>query len=100
LLFEIMVLGPKIRLWLPTINLTIALSALAFQTTMLYPWHHELDRQFKILRDEHRDMLKQYHELKMKRIEELERRVLVTEKVVQGGGSGGNGVTSQRDGKV
>jgi hypothetical protein len=41
-----MVLGPTSRLWLPYINLAIGSSALAFQTTVLYPWHHELDAAF------------------------------------------------------
>ncbi len=47
-----MTLREKIRHFLPKINFVIALTALTFQTTMLYPWHHELDREFKQLKTE------------------------------------------------
>lgn len=74
-----MALGPTVRLWLPTINFFIAIGALGFQTTMLYPWHHELDRQFKSLKDEQRSMLKEYHEVRLKRFMDLEQRVFDVE---------------------
>ena len=32
--------------WLPLIALIVALCALSFQVTVLYPWHEELSKQF------------------------------------------------------
>lgn len=75
-----MVLGPTIRAWLPYLNFTVATTALGFQTGVLYPWHEELDREFKQLKQEHKSMLQYYHVEKLKRLEELEKRVLATEK--------------------
>ncbi|KAJ5789029.1 uncharacterized protein N7518_006040 [Penicillium psychrosexuale] len=42
------------------INFGVASSALAFQVFVLYPWHHELDDQFKLLKYEHRRVLEQH----------------------------------------
>jgi len=75
-----MVLGPTARKWLPYLNFTVAASALLFQTTMLYPWHEALDAEFQKLKKEHVQQLQMYHEVKLKRLEELERRVLATER--------------------
>ncbi len=58
-----MTLREKVRHYLPKINFVIALSALAFQTMMLYPWHHELDREFKVLQAEQDAKFKSIHEL-------------------------------------
>ncbi|THU98614.1 hypothetical protein K435DRAFT_660536 [Dendrothele bispora CBS 962.96] len=71
-----MVLGPTARKLLPYLNFGIATSALIFQTTVLYPWHHELDAAFHKLKAEQTEMLKEFHEVKLKRIEELETKVL------------------------
>lgn len=70
-----MVLGPTARRWLPYLNFTVAVSALGFQTGVLYPWHEELDREFKVLKEEHKTQLHFYHEVKLKRLEELEAKV-------------------------
>ncbi|KAJ3821724.1 hypothetical protein F5880DRAFT_1485571 [Lentinula raphanica] len=70
-----MVLGPTARKLLPYLNFTIATSALVFQTTVLYPWHHELDAAFHTLRAEQLQVLKEFHEVKLGRIEDLERRL-------------------------
>ncbi|KAF2135502.1 uncharacterized protein K452DRAFT_303501 [Aplosporella prunicola CBS 121167] len=70
-----MPLGPTARLWLPYLNFTVAISALGFQTGVLYPWHEELDREFKLLKQEHKQQLQIYHEVKLRKLEELERRV-------------------------
>jgi hypothetical protein len=35
----------------PLVNLVIATSALGFQVFVLYPWHHELSRDFNTLHD-------------------------------------------------
>lgn len=79
-----MVLGPKARAWLPYINFGVATSALAFQTAVLYPWHETLDHEFKKLKAEHKEQLRFYHEVKLARLEELERRVLETERKADG----------------
>ncbi|KAF2091735.1 hypothetical protein K490DRAFT_2189, partial [Saccharata proteae CBS 121410] len=60
------------RAWLPYLNFSVAVTALGFQTTVLYPWHHELDAAFQELKREHVTQLQIYHEVKLKRLEELE----------------------------
>jgi hypothetical protein len=35
------------------VNFTVASSALAFQVFVLYPWHNQLDHEFKALKMEH-----------------------------------------------
>lgn len=77
---------PVVRRWLPYVNFAVAASALIFQTTVLYPWHEELDHAFKKMKDEQARQLKLYHELKVRRLDELEqlhRRVLATERFQQ-----------------
>ncbi|KAJ5365643.1 hypothetical protein N7517_008529 [Penicillium concentricum] len=41
------------------INFGVASSALAFQVFVLYPWHHQLDDEFKALKKEHHRLLSQ-----------------------------------------
>ncbi|PTU20459.1 hypothetical protein P175DRAFT_0217410 [Aspergillus ochraceoroseus IBT 24754] len=41
------------------VNFTVASSALAFQVFVLYPWHNQLDEEFKSLKTEHRRVLRQ-----------------------------------------
>ena len=41
--------NPKWLKWVPIIALIVSLIALTFQTTVLYPWHLELSREFKKL---------------------------------------------------
>ena len=77
-----MVLGPTARLWLPYLNFTVAISALGFQTAVLYPWHEELDKEFKVLKQEHRDQLHLHQQVTIKKLEDLEKRLLVTEKAI------------------
>lgn len=38
-------------------NFGVASSALAFQVFVLYPWHHQLDDEFKSLKVEHLRLL-------------------------------------------
>ncbi|KAF1351433.1 hypothetical protein BDV97DRAFT_351813 [Delphinella strobiligena] len=73
--------GLTVRRWLPSINFAIAITALGFQTSVLYPWHHELDAEFKKLTAEHKSTLEYYHQAKLQRLEELEARVLATERL-------------------
>lgn len=76
-----MVLGVRASTWLPYLNFCVATSALVFQTTVLYPWHHELDGAFQELKKEHVQQLQIYHEIKLKRLEELEKRIGSVERV-------------------
>ncbi|KAL4917873.1 hypothetical protein BDW62DRAFT_201424 [Aspergillus aurantiobrunneus] len=41
------------------VNFAVASSALAFQVFVLYPWHNQLDDEFKALKHEHRRVLRQ-----------------------------------------
>lgn len=66
---------PIIRHYLPYVNLTIATAALAFQTTVLYPWHHELDDAFRKLKAEQARQLQDYHDMKIRHLEELKKIV-------------------------
>ncbi|EMD34599.1 hypothetical protein CERSUDRAFT_116765 [Gelatoporia subvermispora B] len=66
---------PVIRHYLPYVNLAIATSALIFQTTVLYPWHEELDTGFRKLKDEQARQLQDYHQLKLKYLEALAQKV-------------------------
>ncbi|KAJ7608612.1 hypothetical protein DFH06DRAFT_1245925 [Mycena polygramma] len=78
-----MVFGPRARQLLPYVNFVVATSALVFQTTVLYPWHHQLDAAFHVLKDEQARMLREYHEVKVQRFSELERRLGGLEKRIQ-----------------
>ncbi|KAH9857231.1 hypothetical protein C2E23DRAFT_865807 [Lenzites betulinus] len=70
-----MPLGPTASRLLPYLNFTIATAALAFQTTVLYPWHHELDAEFKRLKEDQRRMLKELHDAKLERIAQVESKI-------------------------
>ncbi|KAJ5970384.1 uncharacterized protein N7479_000302 [Penicillium vulpinum] len=41
------------------VNFGVASSALAFQVFVLYPWHNQLDDEFKALKKEHLRVLRQ-----------------------------------------
>ncbi|TRM65512.1 hypothetical protein BD626DRAFT_399355 [Schizophyllum amplum] len=71
-----MPLGPTARMLLPYMNFTIATAALCFQTTVLYPWHHELDSEFKRLKEEQTRMLKELHDAKLERIAQVEAKII------------------------
>jgi hypothetical protein len=60
--------------YLPITSFIVGSTALIFQTTVLYPWHHELDAEFKKLKElkEHQDQkLEEYNSKKMDKIHEL-----------------------------
>ncbi|KAJ7626096.1 hypothetical protein FB45DRAFT_922927 [Roridomyces roridus] len=63
---------------LPYINFLVASSALAFQITVLYPSH-------QVLKQEQAALLRTYHELKIQRFAELERRMDGLERRMQTG---------------
>lgn len=49
-------------------NFTIATTALCFQVFDLYPWHNKLDDELKRLKEEHKKLLLQFHELKLSKL--------------------------------
>lgn len=54
-------------------NFVIGTSALSFQVFVLYPWHEQLDEEFKELRKEHMRLLDETHKqhgLELRRIRE------------------------------
>jgi hypothetical protein len=53
-------------------NFAIASTALGFQVFALYPWHTKLDSEFKKLKEEHRQLLLQFHELKLSKMGEID----------------------------
>ena len=57
--------------YLPITSLIVGASALMFQTMVLYPWHNELDTEFKRLKElkEQQDKkLEEYNSKKMDKI--------------------------------
>ena len=44
------------------VNFAVASSALAFQVFVLYPWHHQLDHEFKALKQEHLRVLQRVNQ--------------------------------------
>jgi hypothetical protein len=64
--------------YLPITSFVISCTALIFQTTVLFPWHHELDAEFKRLKqvkDHQEHRLHEYNVKKMAKIEELEAKL-------------------------
>jgi hypothetical protein len=70
-----MVFGPTARRFLPYVNFVVATAALGFQTTVLYPWHVQLDEGFHMLQQEQARMLQEYHVVKLQRLAELEQKI-------------------------
>jgi hypothetical protein len=56
-------------------NFTIATSALCFQIFALYPWHNQLDKEFKKLKEEHKQLLLQFHELKLSKLGQIDNKL-------------------------
>ncbi|KAI7871109.1 hypothetical protein K492DRAFT_139165 [Lichtheimia hyalospora FSU 10163] len=56
-------------------NFTIATTALCFQVFALYPWHNKLDDEFKRLKEEHKQLLLQFHELKLSKLGEINNKL-------------------------
>lgn len=52
-------------------NFIIASSALCFQVGVLYPWHHELDAEFKELKKEYKTLLDEQRLEREARMKEL-----------------------------
>ncbi|KAI9136032.1 hypothetical protein BKA69DRAFT_1106824 [Paraphysoderma sedebokerense] len=66
----------RLQKYLPVVNLCIASTALIFQTTVLYPWHIQLEKDFEIMKRDQEEKLKTYHEVKIQKLEELEKTIL------------------------
>jgi hypothetical protein len=69
---------PFFKRYLPIISFVIGVSALSFQTLVLYPWHNQLDDEFKSLKQlksaQDQD-LKNYNSQKLGRIVDLESKI-------------------------
>lgn len=63
--------------FLPTLNFLIGSSALGFQLTVLYPWHEELDKEFKALEKTQQQKLRRFHEMKTQKLDEMDRKLSV-----------------------
>ena len=61
-----------IQKFLPIFNFVIASTALGFQVSVLYPWHNQLEKDFNGLQHQQQTKLKEYHELKMQNIKNIE----------------------------
>lgn len=57
------------------INFVIAMSALLFQTTVLYPWHHQLDKDFEEFKKHTEKVLEQKHNEKITAIKQLDNKL-------------------------
>jgi len=68
--------NPLIQKYLPFVNFIIASIALGFQVTVLYPWHYELQQEFNELQKQQETKLRQYHELKMQTIKNIEEHLV------------------------
>ena len=77
--------------YLPTINFIIGTTALTFQMTVLYPWHHQLDADFTDLKNQQAKKLEEYHQLKLNRLAIIEQNTVQLMKYLEqkDGPSGG-----------
>ncbi|KAI8905542.1 hypothetical protein EDD86DRAFT_177273, partial [Gorgonomyces haynaldii] len=60
---------------LPSINFVIGTTALSFQMLVLYPWHNQLDKDFKELEKVQEERLQEFHSLKVSKLEEIDRKL-------------------------
>ncbi|WVW82678.1 hypothetical protein I302_104689 [Kwoniella bestiolae CBS 10118] len=56
---------------LPYVNFIVATSALLFQTTVLFPWHHVLSDEFERLKAEQARQLEEHHREKRQLLDAL-----------------------------
>ncbi|KAJ5895625.1 hypothetical protein N7495_007316 [Penicillium taxi] len=52
-------------------NFVVACTALCFQVGVLYPWHHQLDEEFKQLKVDHLRLLKENEESRMSELRSI-----------------------------
>jgi hypothetical protein len=67
--------NPTVRKILPIINFVIATAALGFQVSVLYPWHHQLEKRFNEMQIQQETKLAEYHQLKMDTIKNIEQNL-------------------------
>ncbi|UJR14491.1 hypothetical protein I4U23_001487 [Adineta vaga] len=63
---------PILQKLLPVLSFVIASAALGFQVTVLYPWHHQLEKDFSGLSNQQKTKLHEYHEVRMQNIKNIE----------------------------
>ncbi|KAK3843723.1 MAG: hypothetical protein J3R72DRAFT_439779 [Linnemannia gamsii] len=59
----------------PLINFVIGSAALSFQVGVLYPWHHQLDGDFKDLENKHEKRLQLFHDRKWEKLMEIDSKL-------------------------
>jgi hypothetical protein len=67
--------NPTVRKLLPIVNFVIASAALGFQVSVLYPWHHQLEKRFDEMQFQQETKLAEYHQLKMDTIKNIEQNL-------------------------
>ncbi|KAG0212846.1 hypothetical protein BGX28_005502 [Mortierella sp. GBA30] len=60
---------------LTVFNFIIGTSALSFQIGVLYPWHHQLDEDFKKLQLHHETNLQIFHNKKWEKLNEIDSKL-------------------------
>jgi hypothetical protein len=60
---------------IPKINFLIAATALIFQTTVLYPWHKQLDTDFEEFKKKTEKMLEDKHQRKMEILNKIDSKL-------------------------
>ncbi|KAG0228086.1 hypothetical protein BGW42_002436 [Actinomortierella wolfii] len=60
---------------LTLVNFVIGSAALSFQVGVLYPWHHQLDDEFKELEKNHERRLQLFHDRKWEKLKEIDTKL-------------------------
>ncbi|KAH7055033.1 hypothetical protein BKA57DRAFT_452810 [Linnemannia elongata] len=60
---------------LTLVNFIIGSTALSFQVGVLYPWHHQLDGDFKELEKKHESRLQLFHNRKWEKLREIDSKL-------------------------
>ncbi|KAG0247044.1 hypothetical protein BGZ95_009073, partial [Linnemannia exigua] len=60
---------------LTLVNFIIGSTALSFQVGVLYPWHHQLDGDFKELEKKHESRLQLFHDRKWEKLREIDSKL-------------------------
>ncbi|KAJ3030231.1 UNVERIFIED_CONTAM: S-adenosyl-L-methionine-dependent tRNA 4-demethylwyosine synthase [Siphonaria sp. JEL0065] len=68
-------MNPVLRQWLPYVTLAVGVSALTFQATVLYPWHHLLEDEFKQMEATQLKRQEEQYQQKMDRLSRIEERL-------------------------
>lgn len=71
-------MNPTLNRLIPYLSLAVATSALAFQISVLYPWHKRLENDFELFKTSQEEKIQEYHNIKMdrfKKIEEMQREM-------------------------